>query len=139
MRAVVIFILVTSLLGCKKSVKKEDLKWLNGYWEITEVAFPDGQKKSYSISTTIDYIELKGMTGFRKKVQPQLNGTYRTSDDAGQFSIFEKDGSFYFHYQNGVEQWEERLVALDQASLTTAIDNGNRYSYKRYEPISLKP
>ena len=38
----------------------DDLKNLNGYWEIEKVTFPNGETKDYSVSTTIDYIELKG-------------------------------------------------------------------------------
>lgn len=76
------FFLFFIFMGCTPKIVEEDLKNLNGYWEIEKVTFPNGETKDYSVSTTIDYIELKDGGGFRKKVQPRFNGTFETSNDA---------------------------------------------------------
>jgi len=130
---------ITFLIGCRPSVQKHDLNQLNGYWEIEEVEFENGQTKGYAISTTIDYIEMEGMSGFRKKMHPQLSGSYQTSDDAEPFEIFEKEGAFYFAYGQGIEQWEEVLLSLDENTFSVRNADNKIYRYKRYEPLNLQP
>ncbi|WP_350285248.1 lipocalin family protein [uncultured Croceitalea sp.] len=125
--------------GCTSRVEKSELEQLNGYWEIVEVVFPDGQKKSYSINPTIDYIEIDGMKGFKKKVQPKFDGTYDTSDDAELFNFIEKENTFVFHYKNGLSEWHERLTKLNSDEFSMVNQDGIEYSYKRYQPINITP
>ncbi|HUH45768.1 MAG TPA: lipocalin family protein, partial [Arenibacter sp.] len=87
---------VLTLTACKGKVTQDHIPHLNGYWEIEKVTFPDGSEKKYTISTSIDYIEIQDQKGFRKKVQPNLSGTYDTSDDAEPFSLIEKKGFLPF-------------------------------------------
>jgi len=54
-----IFILTFIFISCSDTITKEDLKHINGYWEITKVLFPDGEKKEYKVSPSIDFFELK--------------------------------------------------------------------------------
>ena len=75
----VLSILMVLFVGCSPKISQEDLQLLNGYWEIEKVIFPIGETKDFKSSTTIDFIELDGMKGFRKKVQPKFNGTFETS------------------------------------------------------------
>lgn len=130
---------VIFLVSCGHSVQKDDLNQLNGYWEIEEVEFENGQTKEYTISTTIDYIEMDGMNGFRKKVHPQLSGSYQTSDDAEPFEIFEKENTFFFAYGQGIQQWEEVLLSLDENTFSVRNADNKIYRYKRYEPLNLQP
>lgn len=65
-------ILSLFLISCSAKVDKDKLHLLNGYWEIKEVTFVDGAKKEYSINSTVDYIKLDSLSGFRKKVDPNL-------------------------------------------------------------------
>ena len=74
-------------VGCTRTVSKEDLKRLNGYWEIEKVSLPDGTVKEYKVNPTIDYVQIDGLKGFRKKVHPKLDGTYDASNDAELFVI----------------------------------------------------
>ena len=94
MRYIYIIVALIGLAGCQNKISKLDLPHLNGYWEIERVTFPDGSKKEYAVSTSIDYIEVKNFKGFRKKVQPNFNGTYVTSNDAEMFTISENEGIF---------------------------------------------
>ncbi|MEO0572993.1 MAG: hypothetical protein AAF039_14895 [Bacteroidota bacterium] len=127
------------LFGCRKDVEKKDLAKLNGYWEISEVQFPNGQVKSYTISTMVDFIAIEGMSGFRKKMKPQFNGSFITSDDAESFDIVEKNGIFYFSYGRGMQQREEILLELTQNTFAVKNTNDVAYHYKRYEPITINP
>jgi len=124
--------------GCSSGVSKEDLTQLNGYWEIGQVVFPDGSTKEYKLSTTIDYIQLEGLKGFRKKVSPKFDGTYQTSDDAETFTILETDGSFTINYKTELSEWSEKLEALDTDTFSVVNEEGLRYDYKRFEPIAIE-
>tara|TARA_R110002051_G_scaffold2568_3_gene13165 strand:+ start:565 stop:765 length:201 start_codon:yes stop_codon:yes gene_type:complete len=53
--------------SCGSKVDQEQLYLLNGYWEIKEVTFKDGTKKEYSVNTTVDFISLDSLKGYKKK------------------------------------------------------------------------
>ena len=72
MKRLLFFGFLFILTACQNKVTHEDLPFLNGYWEIEKVNMPDGQTKEYTINTTVDYIEMKDLSGFRKKVYPKL-------------------------------------------------------------------
>lgn len=139
MRLNIVHITLILFLGCSPSIEKEDLQHLNGYWEIEKVEFPNGQTKEYAISMTIDYIKLDGMSGFRKKVQPQLNGSYRTSDDAEHFDIIQKNEVFKMVYGLETKQREEKVILIDENSFAVRNQDDKIYIYKRYKPLNLEP
>lgn len=124
--------------SCSNRISKEDLKKLNGYWEIDLVRFSDGTTKEYNVNTSIDYIQLEGLKGFRKKVQPKLNGTFSTSNDAEPFVILKNEDSFEFHYKNELSSWKEELIELSNDDFSVSNEEGIVYSYKRFTPINIK-
>ncbi len=127
-------ILLVLIAGCKENIKEADLDHLNGYWEIAVVRFPDGGEKTYSVNTSVDFIEMKNTKGFRKKVQPNLTGTYRTSNDAEQFAIVKKGGSFLIQYSNGPNQWEEQLLEISENRFSVKNQEDITYIYHRFQP-----
>lgn len=134
------FYLILTLLtftACQEKMTWERITDMNGYWEIEQVTFPDGSEKNYSINTSVDYIEIKDKKGFRKKVQPKLNGTYDTSNDAEPFSLIEKNGEFSMHYKNALSEWEEKITSLSKDNFILTNQEGTSYHYKRFEPIKL--
>ncbi len=126
-------------MGCSSKPTVEDLPLLNGYWEIKRVTFPNGQLKEYSISTTVDYFELKGREGYKKKMNPKLNGTYDTSNDAEFFTVKEKEGRFFLHYQNTLSDWKEELLQLEKDAYQIKNQEGISYFYERYQAINITP
>lgn len=54
------------LISCGKKTA-EQIPLLNGYWEIEHVTLADGTKKQYSVNTVVDFIEVNGLIGIRKK------------------------------------------------------------------------
>ncbi len=127
--------LVFLWMGCTGKVSREAIPQLNGYWEIKKVVFPDGKSKEYQMSTTVDYIQLEGLKGFRKKVQPQLDGTYGTSNDAELFSIMEDGDDLHIHYKNELSEWSETLMKLDEDTFWVVNEAGIQYHYERFQPI----
>ncbi len=132
-----LFILMIVLTGCSNTISKENLANLDGYWEITEVQFPSGAKKNYTVNPSIDYIEIDKMTGFKKKMSPKFDGSYDTSNDAEIFTIIEKDGQFILSYENKLSKWEERLSTLTKDTFSVINEDNITYKYKRYEPINI--
>ncbi|UII75274.1 hypothetical protein LV716_13550 [Flagellimonas sp. HMM57] len=138
MKRIVLFVTVLILYGCKEtSISKEDISFLNGYWEITEVEFPDGNKKNYTVNPSVDFIQVENMEGFRKKLQPSLNGTYTTSNDVESFKIVTVNEAFTIQYKKDRNEWEEKLVHLDSMSFSVLNTEGKTYSYKRFQPITI--
>lgn len=138
MKNISIILCILFNLGCTQKVALNDLQLLNGYWEITRVTFPDGNHKEYTVNTSIDYISLKDNQGFRKKVQPKLDGTFDTSDDAISFSIMKTEKGLAFSYTNELSEWKEELLELSQTHFSIKNEAGLIYEYQRFEPINIK-
>lgn len=138
MKQFISFSISILLIGCSNSVSKEDLQYLNGYWEIEEVVFSNGENKEFKVSSTIDFIEVDSLKGFRKKMQPKFDGSYTTSNDAELFTILEKDGGFEFYYKNGLSEWTEKITKLSESNFSVVNQDTITYLYKRFQPINAK-
>lgn len=128
------------LVACQSTpdkISEKELTKLNGYWEIEKVTLPDGSIKQYNVNTSIDYIQLDGFKGFRKKMQPKLNGTYQTSDDAENFELQKEKEHFVFYYRNNLSEWSEKLLKVSAQHFSVENGEGIRYDYKKFEPISI--
>lgn len=125
-------------LSCGNSISDSDLAKLNGYWEIETAIMPDGTEKEYKINTTIDFFELKGKTGFRKKVMPQFDGSYRMNDLSEKISIVQDSGKVYVSYVTDYAKWKEEIVKLNDEKLVLKNNHGMEYHYKKPEPFTVK-
>jgi hypothetical protein len=138
MRQLSIILVSIFLYSCGDKVTKEDLGFLDGYWEIRQVKFPNGDTKTYEMNATVDYIEVAGTKGYRKKVQPLIDGSFETSDDAEYFSITERDGSFIMVYESTMAVWEEEIRSISESELRLVNEGQITYIYKRFQPITLE-
>src|SRR5690606_37397546 len=105
-----------------------ELAKINGYWEIESVVMKDSVNE-YSVNSTIDYFELKGKTGFRKKVMPQIDGTYRMNDLSEKLEIVQDSGTVYIHYKTDYAQWKEEILELTDEELVLRNSNDIEYHY----------
>lgn len=137
MRLSISFLLLLILTSCAQGVDKNDLKNINGYWEIEEVTLPSGEKKTYSINTLVDYFELNDTKGFRKKVAPQLDGTFKTTEDEEAIEVLFEGTETYLYYSTPFHSWKETILKLDENQLVLKNENEVVYTYKQYEPINL--
>ena len=133
-----IYILGLLLVSCKQEIKENDINKINGYWEIEKVILKDGEKKDYKINETIDYFQLKDKKGFRQKVMPQLDGTYKTNDLKETISISSENGSYYVNYTTSYGKWKEEIIEIQDSVLVLKNEDELEYNYKRYEPFSIK-
>jgi len=132
------------LVSCKQEIKENDINKINGYWEIEKVILKDGEKKDYKINETIDYFELrqaqsdKKWNGFRQKVMPQLDGTYKTNNLKEAISISSENGSYFVNYSTSYGKWKEEIIEIQDSVLVLKNEEELQYNYKKYQPFSLK-
>lgn len=137
MKKSILVIFTIIFTACNPKVTEEQLSFLNGYWEIEKVTLPDGQKKEYKVNETIDFIEVKDLKGFRKKVNPTFEGTYITSDDAELFTIVQRDDEFLMQYKTDISEWTETIKTVTKDNFSVTGEDNFTYFYKRYIPINL--
>jgi hypothetical protein len=144
MKKICLFFLVLFLVSCDSNVKKEDLKKLNGYWEIKQVKFTTGKTKDYKINETIDYFELRQaqfdnkLAGFRQKVMPQFDGKFQTNGIKENIKVVENDNSFFLEYNTKYGKWKEEIISIGDSILVLKNKENLEYTYKKFKPFSLK-
>lgn len=136
----IVRILVLSLLfvGCKQKIEPTDIAHINGYWEIEKVVFDKGEDKDYKMNESYDFFEIdKDNKGIRKKVMPQLNGTFLVNDAYENVNVRFKDGKAFLDYSTPYAKWSEELVALSDKELVVRNEEKKEYHYKKAGPINL--
>lgn len=137
MRQTLYLIALLTLFGCATKVSKEDLVHLNGYWEIKQVTFANGTTKDFRLNPSVDYIELNGLKGFRKKMQPKFDGSFTTSNDAEPFVIHFNNGNFEFRYKNEMSAWKEEIKSISKDEFSVTNQDTLTYTYRRFQSTSL--
>ena len=138
MKRILLLIVLLSVLSCKQKITDADISNLNGYWEIEKVELPDGDKKEYKVNETIDFFKIDGNKGFRKKVMPQLDGTYLTNDIQEDIVIAVKDGDATIQYKTTYASWKEEIIELTKDKLVVKNEQDLEYHYKRPVKFSVK-
>jgi hypothetical protein len=131
-------LLILSFSGCQEAVKSSDLVLLNGYWEIDEVTMSDGSSKDYEINQSVDYIKYENGEGIRKKVAPQLDGTYLVTNHQESFTILEENKQFFIEYKTEYGSWREKLLHIDKETFSVENDQKTIYLYKKQVAFSIK-
>lgn len=132
-------ILVLSLLfvSCKQEIKPADIAKLNGYWEIEKVVFDKGEDKEYGMNESFDFFEIKNNKGIRKKVMPQFDGTFLTSDSFEDVTVRFKDDKTFLDYKTDYAKWSEELISISDKELVVKNQQNKEYHYKKAAPINL--
>ena len=139
MKKTAFFLFVSLLiLSCKNPVSSSDLSKINGYWEIEQVTLSDGTKKEYKINENIDFFEIKKDSGFRKKVAPQLDGTYLVNDSEEKIKIEKSADGTYISYKTDYATWKEKIKTLTKEQLILENDQNIQYQYKHPIPFTVK-
>ncbi len=130
-------ILSLFFVACQQKIKPSDISKINGYWEIEKVVFPDGTKKEYKMNETYDFLNITNNIGFRKKVTPQLDGTFLVNNSSEAIKVlFEKDKTF-LAYATPYSKWKEELITLTNEKLEVVNPDKITYFYKKTAPINL--
>jgi hypothetical protein len=124
------------LASCNTGPSQEKINNLNGYWEIKKAELPEGISKEFRFSELVDYIQLENKTGFRKKVRPQLDGSFITSEDRENFSVKIENDSINLYYTTPYNTWKETLLTSEENEIKILNPRGIIYTYKRFTPYS---
>jgi len=132
-----IFILFASiLLSCSNNSSREKIENLNGYWEIQKAELPEGIIKEFKYSEIVDFIQVDSASGFRKKVRPQLDGKFITSNDEEFFQVKLENDSINLYYSTPYAKWKETVISSKTNKLVILNQDGIIYTYKRFIPYS---
>lgn len=126
------------LLSCNNQNPEEKLAHLNGYWEISKVEMPDGTVKEYTISTLVDYIEIKDSIGFRKKVAPKLDGGFIVNDDAEKITVKIENNKLNLYYSTQFDSWKETVLDANELQLVVLNRDNKEYTYKKFEKFNFE-
>lgn len=126
----IVLFLCLILISCKNEI---ELNELNNYWEIKEVENPNGGVKKYTFNENIDYFEVENNKGIRKKVKPQLDGTFIVTNDFETFQIEEVNGSFFLIFSTQYASWKEEIETLSNEKLVLKNQDGLLYTYGKFD------
>ena len=139
MKKIVGFLFVSLFfISCQQKIKPEDISKINGYWEIEKVVFDQGKDKVYGINESYDYFQIdKYNSGFRKKVMPQLDGTFIVNDTYENIKIRFKDDKAFIDYATPYAKWSEELIAVSDKELVLKNEEKKEYHYKKAQPLNI--
>ncbi len=125
-------------VSCQPKVAPSDISKINGYWEIEKVVFDEGKDKDYSINESYDYFQIgKNNTGIRKKVMPQLDGTFIVNDTYENFTIRLENDKVFFDYVTPYAKWSEEVITISKDKLVFKNTEEKEYHYKKATPINV--
>lgn len=128
--------IISLLMSCNSSSHEETIGNLNGYWQIEQADLPEGISKEFRFSELVDYIEVDSAAGFRKKVRPQIDGSFITSDDVEIFNVKVENDSINLYYTTPYSEWKETIISSEEDELVVLNRDGIIYTYKRFTPYS---
>ena len=139
MKKKVLVLLVSFLfISCQQKIKTEDIVKINGYWEIEKVVFEDGQDKNYTVNESYDYFEIgKNNSGFRKKVMPQLDGSFIVNDTQENVKIRFESDKVFLDYVTTYAKWSEELIEITEDKMVFVNSDKKEYYYKKATPIDI--
>lgn len=130
-----LFVFSLLAISCSKPISAEELKNLNGYWEINEVKTADGDTKEFQSNNNVDFFELNDLKGTRTKVVPQFDGKNQTNGIKEQFTVLDSANATYLKYATDYAKWTEKVDKLTKDELVIINQNDIKYTYKRFTPI----
>ena len=132
----ILFIAVL-FVACQQKITQDDISKINGYWEVEKVVFDSIKDKEYGMNEVYDYFEIKNNKGIRKKVMPQLNGTFLVNDTYENVTVRFADDKFFLDYSTQYMKWSEELIAVSAEELVLLNKGKTEYHYKKATPINL--
>ncbi len=133
------FVLVSFFfISCGQKIDEKEVDQLNGYWEIEKVIFENGQEKEYGMNENYDFFQIdKNHLGFRKKVKPQLDGTFLVNNTKENLKLRFESGKVYIDYVTVYAQWTEELIAISKEKMICLNKEGDAYHYKKASAINI--
>ncbi|MAP53386.1 lipocalin family protein [Altibacter sp.] len=125
------------LFSCDTQTPEDQKERLGGYWEIESVTLADGTKRDFGMSPVIDFIEVTGDSGIRKKVAPKFDGGFTVTDSSEKFQLAIEDDSLRIYYNTAFDSWKETVVFVKDSMLKVKNQDQKEYTYRRYRKFNL--
>ena len=126
------------LVGCKQQIQSTDIPNINGYWEIEKVVFDEGEDKEYAANQNYDYFQISSNNqGIRKKVAPQLDGTFLVDDSFEKVRVRFQDDKAFLDYATPYMKYTEEIIALTAEELVVLNAQKKEYHYKKATAINI--
>lgn len=135
---ITIVLLSVLFTSCKQQIKHADIAKINGYWEIEKVVFDEGEDKEYGANQNYDYFQIESNNkGIRKKVAPQLDGTFLVNDTYENVSVRFQDEKVYLDYSTPYMKYSEEVIELTADKLVITNAQKKEYHYKKATAINI--
>ena len=134
----VLFLTTLFFFSCKPH-PVDYIEFINGYWVIENVYKNGKLLKEFKISQEIDYFRINNdLSGFRKKLKPNFNGSYTTSKDQLNFKLEIKfNKRLIIVYEDNNTIFVEEITKVNKTNLSIKNDKGMVYNYKVHKPLEL--
>ena len=123
------------ILVCKKQNPKKQLQHLTGYWEIDRVEISEDSVINYKINATVDYMEFDGKEGFRKKVKPKFDGSFKTSENKEEITARIENDSLRLYYKTPFDEWKETVIEAKEDKFSVLNRDGKIYYYTKFTSL----
>ena len=133
----ILFLFVVSV-SCGSKDTLDQIRFIDGYWEIKSVEMADGSTKEFTVNTSIDFIEVKGDSGVRKKLMPRLDGSFRAFPSSESFTFSHKNGNLLMYYKTPYASWVETVLKANDSLLIVKNKDGKKFVYRRFDKIELE-
>lgn len=132
------FILIALFITSCAHNPENYIQHLDGYWEIKQVKKDNKIIKEYTISTSVDFFKVnEDMTGFRKKVAPNLNGKFIVTQHESPFELKIEDNKLNIYYTVNNIDYKETVVSASEEELIITNEEQVIYIYKPYQQIII--
>ncbi len=136
MKKLILLFSIFTLISCSDNDPQEQLKNLNGYWQIEKVEIENDSVVEYSLSQYIDYIEINDSVGFRKKLKPKIDGGFiEASNDSEKITAKIEENSLILYYSTPFAEWKEEVLEATEEKLLILNRDDKKYYYQKYEPL----
>ncbi|MFV8355008.1 hypothetical protein ACNQGB_02335 [Flavobacterium sp. XS1P32] len=132
-----ILLIAFLFVACQQKIKPEDVSKINGYWEVEKVVFDSIDDKDYSMNEVYDYFEIKNNKGIRKKVRPQLDGTFLVNDAFENVTVRFADDKVFLDYTTPFMKWSEEVISLSAEEFVLLNKDKMEYHYKKATAINV--
>jgi len=139
LKKLILILTIIAITSCTQNDPQEQLKNLNGYWQIEKVEIEKDSVIEYSLSQYIDFIEIKDSTGLRKKLKPKIDGGFiKVSNDSENITAKIENNSLILYYSTPFAEWKEEVLEATKEELVILNKEDKKYYYQRYEPLLSK-
>ncbi|HKJ47621.1 MAG TPA: lipocalin family protein [Christiangramia sp.] len=136
MKKLILIFSIIAIVSCSNNDPQEQIKNLNGYWQIEKVEIEKDSVIEYQLSQLIDYIEITDSTGFRKKLKPKIDGGFiKASNDSEKITAKVEDNSLFLYYKTPFDEWKEEVLEATEDELVVLNRDDKKYYYQRYKPL----